>query len=242
MGLLTRWDERWVKQHWTAGWPVHTVRPHPFLQRTPVQRGHLLSGATLCAALCVSVWSGQRTGMYDLTEQEKKMCLWKSRRTKALQWWMLEDSAGDLRCLGGERGPTSFTECVELFSLFAPSTERAPLFTRFHQRAPGAGSTQSYISSYYVFLMICFCRPCCTRWWSTENLTMDERQKSVSFCQRGFILLTSASPSCSPHRNQTHFWAFILFYFFLKKKKDKGLKKHSALLKHPDHRDVTGRE
>lgn len=109
MGLLTRWDERWVKQHWTAGWPVHTVRPHPFLQRTPVQRGHLLSGATLCAALCVSVWSGQRTGMYDLTEQEKKMCLWKSRRTKALQWWMLEDSAGDLRCLGGERGPTSFT-------------------------------------------------------------------------------------------------------------------------------------
>lgn len=56
---------------------------------------------SVCRPACLRLIRVKSRNIWSHRAEKRCMCLWKSPRTKSLQWWIIEDGAGDLRRLGG---------------------------------------------------------------------------------------------------------------------------------------------
>lgn len=76
------------------------------------------------------------------------MCLWKSPRMKLLQWWIIEDSAGDLRHLGGTGASLACSVHGSIWCVSAP-----PMWCSVHPSSPTCRLHQLLqLISYFLFL------------------------------------------------------------------------------------------
>lgn len=76
------------------------------------------------------------------------MCLWKSPRMKLLQWWIIEDSAGDLRRLGGTGASLACSVHGSIWCVSAP-----PTCCSVHPSSPTCRLHQLLqLISYFLFL------------------------------------------------------------------------------------------
>lgn len=166
------------------------------------------------------------------------MCWWKSYRTKLLQWWIIEDGAGDLWCLwgAGTGTGTSFAlwtrgiiQCDLLHSC-------APLVTQFHPCGPTVMQTQPTPTSAPIllsyFLSSSMLHQMMVHWESQCAW-----KRKISLCARKDSRCLALLYCPVVHTAIKLTGEFFLGFFLLKKKKNrtKGLKKHKALRMHPDY-------